>query len=78
VSHPTRAEFQRLLASGELFERYARMEDEIARLKAALARLDNPPKATVQGVADEILKQARKGNAGHRQLSRWADALIPL
>jgi hypothetical protein len=29
VSHPTRAEFQRLLASGELFERYAQMTKEL-------------------------------------------------
>jgi uncharacterized small protein (DUF1192 family) len=78
VSQPTRVEFHRLLASGELFERYAQMENEIARLKAERARLDNPPKATVQRVAEELLHQAQKGNAGHRQLSRWADALIPL
>jgi hypothetical protein len=29
VSQPTRAEFQRLLASGELFERYAQMVKEL-------------------------------------------------
>jgi di/tricarboxylate transporter len=32
VSQPTRAEFQRLLASGALFERYAQMEQEIATI----------------------------------------------
>ena len=30
MSQPTRAEFQRLLASGELFEEYARMQQELA------------------------------------------------
>jgi anti-sigma factor RsiW len=37
VSQPTRAEFQRLLASGALFEEYARMVEEIARLRALLS-----------------------------------------
>jgi hypothetical protein len=32
VSQPTRAEFQRLLASGALFERYAAMRAEIAAI----------------------------------------------
>lgn len=56
----------------------AQLLAEHARVKAELARLDNPSKTTVQGVAEEILQQAKKGNAGHRQLARWADALIPL
>jgi hypothetical protein len=37
VSQPTRAEFQRLLASGELFEEYARMQRELAEIAQEMA-----------------------------------------
>jgi hypothetical protein len=39
VSQPTRAEFQRLLASGELFERYAQMVEGIAAVEQGLTAL---------------------------------------
>jgi hypothetical protein len=39
VSQPTRAEFQRLLASGELFERYAQMENELDTERLRLLRI---------------------------------------